>query len=388
MIVKMFERHMEAATGVLIVAPHGQDAILAAKVLASADIVSEIIHSFEELAVRLTEPAGLLLIAEEAITPFALELISSTLAKQETWSDLPIILLTQENRRFNRTKKIVEHFGNVANISLLERPFSIMTLITMVKVAIRARIKQYHVRALLDSQQKALNIRDEFLSIASHELKTPITTIKLQTQMKRRRINKNDLSIYSPPKVNEFIDVIDLQTTRIARLVDDMLDITRIDNGKLSIRTEHCNLGQIVKDILAAFTAEVKIAKSQITYDIKDSITGFWDRYRIEQVIINLLTNAMKYGDAKPIHVKVYQEEDRAIFQVTDQGIGIPKLDIHRIFERFERAVSGGNISGLGLGLYISKEIINRHGGELSVESILGQGSTFKVMLPADAKGK
>jgi signal transduction histidine kinase len=372
----------ETATHVLIVAPLGKDATLAGKVLNSAGIQTEIFESFESLAERLKKPSGLLLIAEEAITPFALQLISETLANQETWSDLPIILLTSENRRFNHTKKIVEHFGNVANISLLERPFSVMTLITMVKVAIRARLKQYEVQRLLHSQQKALKIRDEFLSIASHELKTPITTIRLQTQMKQRLIKKNDESIFTPVKVKEFVRVMDKQTSRISRLVDDMLDVTRIENGKLSLQTELCDLNQIVEQTVDSFVSEKEELDHLFTIDSDKELFGYWDKYRIEQVVINLLTNAVKYGNGYPVDIIVRGDSDHATLMVKDHGIGISEKDLERVFERFERAVDGGKISGLGLGLFISKQIVQMHGGELTVISSLGEGSTFTMKLP------
>lgn len=366
----------------LILAPSGQDGKLAFVVLDNSGIKSEIIPSFETLFERMNRPCGCLLLAEEAITEQALKLLTLRLSEQETWSDLPIILLSSDGKNFEHSRRLIELFGNTANITLLERPFSVITLVSTVKVALRARQKQFQVRELLQTMKRTLSIRDEFLSIASHELKTPITTIKLQTQMKNRFIKKGDFSVFTPGKVSEFIELIDKQSTRLSRLVDDMLDVTKIENGKLTIRPDFCDFGMLVAQVIEAFQAEFESKKIQCDYEQGEKLIGFWDKYRIEQVVVNLITNAIKYGNGKPVLLRSFNQNEKAVLIVKDHGIGVSAKDKERIFQRFERAVSGGNISGLGLGLFISRQIVEMHGGILKMESELGHGSTFILELP------
>jgi len=365
----------------LVLAPSGQDGKLAQSVLENAEIKSENISTVEKLYERLDLPCGCLLIAEEAISAKVLDRLTKKLSEQEPWSDLPIILLSSNSKKFDHTRKIVEHFGSLANITLLERPFSVITLITMTKVALRSRHKQYQVRDLLQEMNRTLRIRDEFISIASHELKTPITTISLQTQMKKRFMKKSDYG-FNQDKVKDFIDLIDKQSNRISRLVDDMLDVSRIENGKLSIKPELCDLNSIISQVLEGFRAEVDSGRIEVSLEENQKLLGYWDKFRIEQVIVNLISNAIKYGNGNPVLLSSLIDDNKVVLQVKDQGMGISEEDLERIFQRFERAVSGGNISGLGLGLFISRQIVELHEGTLSVQSTIGQGSVFKLELP------
>lgn len=367
---------------VLVLTTTGQDFYLAEKVLNTADIKATGASSIDEFAKGLELPVGAVIIAEEAINKDVIELIDSKLPLQAPWSDLPIILLTLDKKKFGYSKMLVDHFGTSANLSLLERPFSKITLVTMVQAALRARRKQYQVRDLLLSQSRALNIRNEFLSIASHELKTPLTTIKLQAQLRKHMASKGIMSYYSEDKVDSFLDMIEKQTNRLVRLVDDMLDVTKIENGKLAIQTEYCNLKNIVDQTIEAFGPQIAHSSIQVALKVERDVTGEWDKYRIEQVFVNLFTNALKYGNDGPIVIEAISKPDLAILTVKDCGIGIKQEDMNRVFDRFERAVVGTNISGLGLGLFISKQIVEMHGGTLSVESTFGEGSTFRMVLP------
>jgi two-component system CheB/CheR fusion protein len=230
--------------------------------------------------------------------------------------------------------------------------------------------------------REALRVRDEFLSIASHELKTPLTSLKLQVQMRRRRLQSGDASAFSTEKLRKQFEGDEQQIMRIARLVDDMLDITRISTGKLPIRPELVDLGEMVRDVAARLNEQLRQAGSTLELDIRTRIQGHWDRFRMEQVIANLITNAIKYGEGKPILVRVESDGRNATLTFQDHGIGIAKEDQSRIFDRFERAVSLNEVTGLGLGLYIVKEILEAHGGSIRVESEVGKGSSFIVTLP------
>lgn len=230
--------------------------------------------------------------------------------------------------------------------------------------------------------QESLKIRDEFLSVASHELKTPLTSMKLQVQSRIHRLKKGEYSYFDQDRLTAIFQKDTQHLNRINRLVDDMLDISRITSGKLLIRREAFDLREVAREILDRHMSEVQQSKSEVTLNYDGPVNGHWDRFRIEQVITNLLINAVKYGAQKAITISVKQDDQNAILVVQDNGIGIAKENQLKIFERFERAISASEISGLGLGLYIAKEIIEMHGGKIIVESELGKGSTFIVTLP------
>lgn len=232
--------------------------------------------------------------------------------------------------------------------------------------------------------KEALEARDEFLSIASHELKTPITSLKLQAQMIKRSLGKSDTSVMSLEKLTAMADQTDKQADRLARLVNDMVDISRIRTGKLAIEKERFDLCELVREIVDRMKNDFLdsgIGEPKITY-CHEAI-GFWDKGRIEEVVINLLTNAIKYGNQKPVEIHINSNPNFVTLEVKDNGIGISPEFKDRIFERFERAgVSASEVSGLGLGLYITKQIVQLHCGDIWVESEKGLGSTFKVRLP------
>ncbi len=242
-------------------------------------------------------------------------------------------------------------------------------------------------KASEETLSTALKVRDDFFSIASHELKTPLTSLKLHTQMIQRGIKQNDPTVYSQERVNALIEQTDKQTQRLERVVDDMLDISRIKTGKLTIEKEFVNLSDLVSDVIARMTGQFQmIPGGAPRLKLSKDSDGFWDPIRIEQVITNLLTNALKYGSNNEIDVEVSALPNEVLLSVKDYGRGISPEYKEKIFNSFERAgVSASEISGLGLGLYISKQIVRSHGGEIWVESEPGHGSLFRVKLPRKA---
>lgn len=230
--------------------------------------------------------------------------------------------------------------------------------------------------------QDAIKTRDEFLSIASHELKTPLTSLTLQNQMRKRQLDKGDHSALDEIKVRKMIESDDRQLRRINRLIDDMLDIARIRASRLTIHKEDFEFCTFARDVVERFAPQMEASGCDLTLNMCDSLMINGDIYRIEQVIVNMLTNAMKYGAGKPIQIEVVKTSYKVSFMVTDNGPGIEAKDIERIFQRFERAVTGREISGLGLGLYISRQIVEQHDGSLFVLSQPGKGSTFVMDLP------
>lgn len=229
--------------------------------------------------------------------------------------------------------------------------------------------------------EHALRVRDEFLSIASHELKTPLTSLKLQVDLQKRMTTRG-IEDYAV-RFAKFLKDTDYQVLRLSRLVNDMLDISRIRTGKLTFEWEDIDLCEIVADVMNQLSDQFAYSSYQIPQLTGCSnAVGHWDRMRLEQIVTNLLTNAIKYGDTKPITVKVEADADSVTLIVSDQGIGISEKDQRIIFDQFERAVSSYGISGLGLGLFITKQIVQSFRGEISVVSSEGNGSTFRVKLP------
>lgn len=223
-----------------------------------------------------------------------------------------------------------------------------------------------------------IRVRDEFISIASHELRTPLSSMGLQTQMLQRDLERSGGKAFSTERLQKTAHLYARQIGRLTELVEAMLDVSRISAGKLTLKPQNFDLCKIVRDILES----PQSSGVSITAELTDGLMIHADPHRMEQVIENLLTNAVKYGDGKPINIEVRGEDGQAVLTVADQGPGIATEHQARIFERFERVVPGGSISGLGLGLYITRQIIDAHGGQITVESRLGEGSVFTVKVP------
>jgi signal transduction histidine kinase len=169
------------------------------------------------------------------------------------------------------------------------------------------------------------------------------------------------------------------------RLIDDMLDVSRISSGRLEILLEDIDLGQLIKNLLERFSLDFKSAGCLLRLELNVDVRCRCDPLRVEQVLSNLLMNALKYAASKPIEISLTRQEEYAVIAVRDHGEGIPPGKLSRVFEKFERAVSSQHISGFGLGLYISRKIVEAHHGSIHVKSELGQGSLFTVKLPLRA---
>jgi PAS domain S-box-containing protein len=239
------------------------------------------------------------------------------------------------------------------------------------------RASRDQLDALYKREQEAVRARDDFLSIASHELRTPLTPLRLQVQVLRRLLTNGRR--VARDKLAASLDTLERQTERLGRLVGDLLDVSRITAGRLTLHRERLDLAELAREVVERYAGA---SRSSIALQT-ESAPGSWDRVRLEQVATNLLANAIKYGQGKPIDVMVRMKEGTALLVVRDRGIGIAAEDAERIFGRFERADSATSYGGLGLGLYIAQQIAAAHGGRISVESAPGQGATFTVALPA-----
>jgi len=251
-------------------------------------------------------------------------------------------------------------------------------------ITLGALASQAYKRAsLYEEAQKAIDIRESFLSIAAHELKTPLTSLKLQLQLGEIQVAKSAEFPLSPPKINRLLQVCQAQANRLNTLVDDLLDVGRIERGTIVYTMLNFNLKQLVDVVLERFGEALRLKDCTVELESPEPILARGDSFRIEQVLINLLSNAVKYGQEKPIRVRLGKQSGMVYFSVSDQGIGISPEKQSLVFDRFERAISSRNISGLGLGLFISRRIVEMHGGTIGVQSELGEGATFTVELPA-----
>jgi signal transduction histidine kinase len=176
------------------------------------------------------------------------------------------------------------------------------------------------------------------------------------------------------------------QVRSLTRLIDDMLDVSQIQHGKMSIRRGTCDLAAMLRRVVAEVQGQRSDVPIMLKADGVDAV-GEWDEFRLEQVVVNLLTNALRYGAGKPVRVELEQLPGAAAIRVTDQGVGIAPDDRARVFEQFVRVGDRMRTPGLGLGLYITKQLVEAHGGTISVESTLGEGSTFTVALPIATAG-
>ncbi|WP_437941063.1 ATP-binding protein [Sorangium sp. So ce341] len=224
--------------------------------------------------------------------------------------------------------------------------------------------------------EAAVRMRDDFVSIASHELYTPIAGLKLAVQGLMREATT------LPAGAQRLAGMADRQCRRLVRLIEDLLNVARIQAGKLELKLEEVDLRALSREVVEDFDVELKQSGSTVSWRAEAPVVGMWDRARLEQVVTNLVLNAIKYGRGKPIEISVAAEGEMARLVVADRGIGIDASCVPYIFERFERGVSAQHYGGLGLGLYISRQIVNAHGGSIRVESELGAGAAFIVDLP------
>ena len=245
--------------------------------------------------------------------------------------------------------------------------------------ALRKANEQLHI---------AVQTRDEFLSIASHELRTPMTPLKLQIQSLISHIHKKTLASLTEDRLKRMADTTERSLTRLTSLVDNLLDVSRINSGKLTLNYEDCSLNELIHEILERFKSEISISGSSVQFLETQRVAGVFDQLRIDQVLVNLLTNSLKYGNKKPVEITLTQQEGLAVISFKDQGKGIDTESLPLIFEKFERANAQADISGLGLGLYITRQIVDAHQGTIAVASEVGVGTVFTVKLPLIPKGQ
>ncbi|MDO9420454.1 MAG: hybrid sensor histidine kinase/response regulator [Herminiimonas sp.] len=315
------------------------------------------------------------------------ELMRST----EKTRHIPIVFVSAAGKELNYAFKGYE----TGAVDFLHKPLDIAAVKSKVNVFVslyqqRNEVKR-QVEALEKSQQelhatqielqRSLRMRDDFMSMVAHELRTPLNTLFLETQMRKMQLEKSNMEAFNEEKLQRMVARDGRQIQSMIRLIDDMVDVSRIRSGKLSIRPTETELSDLLQRIVSDLSHQAAAAGASIMLDAEKIANGTWDEFRVEQIIINLLTNALRYGGGKPVTVTLQANPVYAEVTVRDQGNGITAADQHRIFEPFERAGTKTG-AGLGLGLYIARQLAEAHGGSLTVESTYGEGAAFTLRLP------
>ena len=317
----------------------------------------------------------------------------------EKTKNIPIVFVSAAGRELNYAFKGYESGA----VDFLHKPLDIHAVKSKVNVFVdlyrQSKAMKQQVEALEQSRreqeallvqlqstqrelEQAVRMRDDFMSIVAHEVRTPLNGLILETQLRKMHLARDNAAAFTLDKMHAMVDRDERQIKSLIRLIEDMLDVSRIRTGKLSIRPSQFDLAALVRGLLQNFAPQIDAAESSVTLDAEESVIGHWDEFRIEQVISNLLTNALRYGAKSPISVKVYSENGQARVEVRDQGIGIGEENQKRIFQQFERVTAKHAVAGLGLGLFISEQIVTAHGGTITVESRIGEGALFRVCLP------
>ncbi|TFB36921.1 hybrid sensor histidine kinase/response regulator [Pseudomonas sp. F01002] len=317
----------------------------------------------------------------------------------EKTKNIPIVFVSAAGRELNYAFKGYESGA----VDFLYKPLDIHAVKSKVNVFVelyrqskamkqqveeleQSRREQETLLKQLQSTQleleQSVRMRDDFMSIVAHEVRTPLNGLILETQLRKMHLDRDNAAAFTLDKMHAMVDRDERQIKSLIRLIEDMLDVSRIRTGKLSIRPTRFDLSTLVRGLLQNFAPQIDAAESSVTLEAEQPVVGSWDEFRVEQVISNLLTNALRYGAKSPITVKVYSESGQAWVEVRDLGIGISEENQRRIFQQFERVTAKHAVAGLGLGLFISEQIVAAHGGSITVESRIGEGALFRVCLP------
>lgn len=372
---------------VLVLAPTGRDATLTREVLARAGIIGEVCASIEDVIGKLGEGAGALVLAEESLTPAAVSALGRALAAQPPWSDIPIVVSTTASETTDARVRAIGALHPSGNVTILERPVRVFSMLVSIHAMLRARRRQYQMRDLhrelqrqMDRLQEERDLRAGFVSLLAHDLRGPLSSAKLGAQMLMRlpeRLHER----------HELGGLIKRNLDRIDRMVNDLLDASLIQAGQpLLLGLAECDLGGIGREIVDDLN---RVHGDRVHLDTEDDVRGFWSAEELRRATWNLASNAIKYGaQGAPVTVRVRRVGARARLAVHNRGNPIPPDDQRRIFEPFSRAASGaeGKPLGWGLGLTLVRGCAEAHGGLVEVESNAETGTTFIIDIPLDAR--
>ncbi|WP_165982735.1 sensor histidine kinase [Dankookia rubra] len=238
---------------------------------------------------------------------------------------------------------------------------------------------------LIEELREAVRARDEFVSIAAHELRNPMTPILMQVH--NLVTAAKDPRRCRPEVLAPRLELLEYAVRDFVRRSTTLLDVSRIAAGNIRIEPSEVDLSRVVREVVDRAEPAARMARSRVDPDLQEGIVGMWDRLAVEQVVENLLSNALKFGAGRPVTLTLRADSRVAQLTVRDQGIGISEEDRARIFQRFERAVARREHGGFGVGLWLVNQLVVAMGGAISIESAPGKGATFVVTLPLEAEG-
>jgi signal transduction histidine kinase/ActR/RegA family two-component response regulator len=375
------------AARVVVLAPTARDGAVTCSLLARAGIPAVEARSVPELCALLDEGAGAALVAEEVFAPGAGAgaPLAEWLSRQPPWSELPVVVFTAAGASATTRSAALDLIGARAHVTLVDRPVRVATLLSAVSGALRLREHQVRMRDLVDRLADSVRTRDQFLAMLGHELRNPLAAIHTATELLLR----------APASPERTAALIARQTRKLSRLVDDMLEVSRVESGKIALQRAIVDLRGCVERSVEAAGAQAERAGLALHVEVPaEPVPVDGDPLRLEQVVGNLLANALKYTPAGgAVTVSVAREGETAALTVADTGVGVDPADLDRIFEPFAQAPTTLDRSqgGLGLGLSLVRGLVALHGGAVRARSDgLGRGTQVKVTLPlarADALG-
>lgn len=307
---------------------------------------------------------------------------------------IPIVFVSAAGKELNYAFKGYE----AGAVDFLYKPLDADAVKSKVNVFVDLYKQKQEVRQMVEQRdatvreldavrqelEHTLKVRDQFMSMVAHELRTPLNTLYLEAQMRKLQLERGNMDHFAPDQLERMVARDTRQIHAMVRLINDMLDISRIRSGKLSIRPARVDLEALLQRVVGDLAHQASDMHSELRLAIVQPVAGCWDEFRIEQVIVNLITNALRYGGGKPVDVRLHADSENARIEVIDEGDGIPEDMLPKIFDPFERGKVDNVPAGLGLGLYISRQLAEAHGGTLTVRSKLHEGTTFIFTLPRE----
>jgi len=364
----------------LVLPPTQKDGATTRDVLQRAGIDAEICPTVREMSAEVRRGVAAVLVPEEALSR-AVRWLGGVLAHQESWSDLPVLVLTRPGADSFDVSLAVSALGNV---TLIERPVRVSTLVSAVRTALRARERQYQIRRQLAELRTADQRKDEFLATLGHELRNPLSPMLTSLELLKRT---------APPNLDtvHLVAVMQRQAGHLARLVDDLLEVSRITRGLIAVKHDLVNLGDVIAEAVETSRPIVEASEHRLAVHVpSEPLTVRGDAVRLMQVFANLLNNAAKYTDpGGSLSLTVRRRGEAAVVSVRDNGIGIDRKHLSSVFDMFTQVSRSDRRTqgGLGIGLTLVRSLVELHGGSVRASSEgRGRGSTFEVILPLAAE--
>jgi signal transduction histidine kinase len=377
---------------ILIAAPLGRDAAVMTAFMVRSGLEAVAFESADALAAAIPAGVGAIVVTEEVLIPTVPGVLADALRRQPAWSDVPVIVLTSADRVAEPSTVALQAFDSLGNITLLERPVRMMTLLSTLRSALRARRRQYEVRDYVTERRRLEDVlreraaaleaadraKDEFLAMLGHELRNPLGAIIVASRI----LQHSDAPGRQSTQPRE---IITRQALHLARLVDDLLDVSRVTLGKVELHRKAVDVSDAVARCMATLHTAVETGQHEIVVET-EAVWVDADETRLDQIIGNLVSNAVKYTPAGGrVHVKVVPDGDSAVISVEDTGIGVEPSLLPHVFDLFVQGEDRLERSrgGLGIGLTLVRRLVELHGGTVAAVSAgPGQGSTFEVRLP------